>query len=409
MISSDPTYPLYPIVSFIGLVLSLVPLPWHLQAWNSGTCFFMMWTALASLNKFVNSVVWAGNAIDSAPAWCEISTRITIGVSIGIPAASLCINRRLYKIARVSAVTISRAEKRRAVIIDTLICIVFPCICMALAYIVQGHRYDIFEDLGCRPAIFNTVPAYFLVSMWPIVIGSISAVYCILSLRALLARQAQFNQFLSAGSSLTMSRYLRLMALAFTDLCLTVPLGIYQVCSNAVGGDVEPWRGWADAHFNFNRVGQFPAGMWRADRNVEIPLELDRWIVPCCAFIFFAYFGFAEEARRNYVNAYRFVTAPFRKLRSKSSSEKLADEHSKASSFQTTSPSVPEFLPPYTSHANSRGSFLSIDKKEKIEFDDSQPPHSSIPFIMPDVPVSPSSSSHDDTLSYYAQSVYHAV
>ena len=68
----DVTYPLFPISAFLGFILSLVPLPWHLQAWNSGTCFFMMWTSLSCLNQFVNSVVWAGNVLNPAPWWCEI-------------------------------------------------------------------------------------------------------------------------------------------------------------------------------------------------------------------------------------------------------------------------------------------------------------------------------------------------
>ena len=46
------------------------------------------------------------------------------------------------------------------------------------AYIVQGHRFDIFERVGCYPQIVNMIPAYFLVVMWPIVIGIISAIYC---------------------------------------------------------------------------------------------------------------------------------------------------------------------------------------------------------------------------------------
>jgi len=69
---ADLTYPLYPTFAFLGFILSLIPLPWHLQAWNSGTCYFMMWSALACLNQFINSVVWAGNALNPAPAWCEI-------------------------------------------------------------------------------------------------------------------------------------------------------------------------------------------------------------------------------------------------------------------------------------------------------------------------------------------------
>ena len=72
IVMTDITYPLFPILSCLGFVLSLVPLTWHLQAWNSGTCYFMLWSALACLDKFVNSIVWADNALNSAPALCEI-------------------------------------------------------------------------------------------------------------------------------------------------------------------------------------------------------------------------------------------------------------------------------------------------------------------------------------------------
>lgn len=74
---ADPLYPLFSIFAFLGFVLSLIPLPWHLQAWNSGTCYFMIWSALACLNQFINSVVWHGNALNPAPVWCEICTCCT--------------------------------------------------------------------------------------------------------------------------------------------------------------------------------------------------------------------------------------------------------------------------------------------------------------------------------------------
>lgn len=69
---TDATYPLFSVFAFIGFVVCLIPLSWHMQAWNSGTCYFMMWASLACLNQFVNSVVWAGNATNHSPAWCEI-------------------------------------------------------------------------------------------------------------------------------------------------------------------------------------------------------------------------------------------------------------------------------------------------------------------------------------------------
>ncbi|KAJ7080064.1 hypothetical protein C8R44DRAFT_895555 [Mycena epipterygia] len=49
--------------------------------------------------------------------------------------------------------------------------------------------------------------------MWPPLIGLVSAIYYVLSLRAFSARRASFTQFLSAHAALTLTRYLRLAAL----------------------------------------------------------------------------------------------------------------------------------------------------------------------------------------------------
>ena len=45
-------------------------------------------------------------------------------------------------------------------------------------FIVEGHRYNIFEDIGCYPFTFNTPIAFPLSIVWPLVIGLVSAVYC---------------------------------------------------------------------------------------------------------------------------------------------------------------------------------------------------------------------------------------
>ncbi|KAJ7440959.1 pheromone receptor Rcb2 B44 [Mycena latifolia] len=297
-------YPVFPIFAFFGFVLSLIPLPWHLQAWNSGTCYFMLWTALACLNQFINSIVWAQYISNFAPWWCEISIRIILGASVGIPASSLCIVRRLYTIASVQSVSISRAEKRRAVLIDSLICVLFPLLYIAMQYIVQGHRFDIFQEIGCYPAIYNTLPAYFISFAWPILLGLISLVYCILALRAFNRRRIQFNQFLNSGSSLTVSRYFRLMALAMTEMLCTTPIAIFVVYLNATATEIGPWRSWADTHFMYSRVGQVPSFLWSSQPGTVIAFELTRWAAPFCAFVFFAFFGFAQEARRHYRLAY---------------------------------------------------------------------------------------------------------
>ncbi|KAI0702580.1 fungal pheromone STE3G-protein-coupled receptor, partial [Earliella scabrosa] len=318
----DPTYPLFPIFAFLGFILALIPLPWHIEAWNSATCYYMMWASLSCLNQFVNTVVWAKDAIDHAPAWCEISTRLTIAASVGIPAASMCINQRLYSIARVQAVMITRAEKRRIVMIDTLICLVIPVIVVVLSYVVQGHRYNVLEQLGCFPALYNTLLTYFLVNWWPLVFGLIASVYCLLCLLEFNRRRAQFNEFLSSKkSSLTLSRYFRLMALTTSSLLLIIPISAYGIYLNVTTQPLGPWRSWDDTHFDFGRVQHIPAIRWRANPQSVTVNELNRWLSPACAIIFFLWFGVASEARRNYRKAYWFVMGKFG-VKPKSKTEK---------------------------------------------------------------------------------------
>ncbi|KAI0078459.1 fungal pheromone STE3G-protein-coupled receptor [Panus rudis PR-1116 ss-1] len=304
---SDPTYPLFPIFAFLGFIVGLIPLPWHLQAWNSGTCMFMLWSSLSCLIQFVNSVVWHGNVRDTAPVWCDIATKFTIGAGVGIPASSLCINRRLYRIAAIRNVSITKEEKKKTVIIDLSITIGLPVLVMILHYIVQGHRFNILEDVGCLPEIFNTPPAYPLVFMWPVLIGCVSFVYAILTLHAFWKRRIQFSELLSTATSMTVNRYFRLMLLSCLEILLTVPLSSFSIYINNYGLTLSPWISWEDTHFNFSHVEHITGAIWRSSRPYYVSVEMSRWIYPFSAFLFFALFGFAEEARRNYIRAFWWI------------------------------------------------------------------------------------------------------
>ena len=126
----------------------------------------------------------------------------------------------------------------------------------------------------------------------------------VLTLISFIRRQAQFSQFLSANSSLTTSRYFRLIALACTEVMFTTPLAIFSMVINATSAPIEPWISWENTHYHFSRVGQVPAVIWRSDNLVVVGLTLTKWSSVICAFIFFIFFGFATEARRNYSSAF---------------------------------------------------------------------------------------------------------
>jgi pheromone a factor receptor len=293
----------YSAFSFIGFLLVTIPLPWHLEAWNTGTCLYMLWAGLGCLNFFINSIIWDHNVINVAPVWCDISTRIIIAISVGIPAASLCINRRLYHIASVKSVTITKSQKRRAIMVDLAIGLGLPILNLPLAYVTQGHRFNIWEQVGCFPALVNTPVAFVFVWTWPLVIGLISAVYCSMTIRLFYKRRSQFKELLSGNDNLNSSRYFRLMCLAGIDLTCTIPLSSFAIYSNVVFG-IEPWISWQNVHSNFSNVILIPALIWRNQPDVVRSLEMSRWSSVACAFIFFAFFGFADEARKNYRSAF---------------------------------------------------------------------------------------------------------
>ena len=134
----------------------------------------------------------------------------------------------------------------------------------------------------------------------------------VLTIRAFVRRQIEFASILTAHPSITPWRYFRLMALAMTDLLLTMPLAIFAIWFNATSTPIQPWRSWDDTHFEYSRVMRYPALIWRRDPKLVASMEFTRWVVPVCALVFFAFFGLAEEATKNYISLVDKIQKRFR-------------------------------------------------------------------------------------------------
>ncbi|KAH9910602.1 pheromone A receptor-domain-containing protein [Fomitopsis serialis] len=286
-------------LSFIGFVLVSIPLYWHLEAWNVGCVLYIFWCGTQCLIQFINMTIWRDNVIVWVPVWCDIVTRFRLASSIGICTASLIINRRLYKIATISTVSMTNSDKRRMIWVDLAIGLIPSIVVVALFWFIQGHRFDIYEGYGCTFEIANTILSYFLLTSWPIVIGCISAVYCFFTLRAFFRRRKQFNELMSSNKNLTFHRYLRLMGLAGIEIACTVPLASWNLYMQS-RNPLYVWKGLGDLHYDFSRVDQFPAILWLNNEFTKPAIIFDIWDIIICAFIFFAFFGCAEEARKHY-------------------------------------------------------------------------------------------------------------
>ena len=69
----DPTYPLIPVLNLLGAALSLLTLFTSVQkSWNAGIIMLCAWLFLACVIVGIETIVWADNANDYAPVWCDI-------------------------------------------------------------------------------------------------------------------------------------------------------------------------------------------------------------------------------------------------------------------------------------------------------------------------------------------------
>ncbi|KAH9976788.1 pheromone A receptor-domain-containing protein [Lactifluus volemus] len=325
----------YTVCSFIGILLSVIPLYWHLQAWNTGTCMYMIWTALGCLTSFINSILWRGNVLDKAPIYCDIVARLQAGISIAIPACTLCIYRRLYKVLVRQAGAVTRDEKRRIVIVDLIITAGLPILVMGLQYIVTPYSYGIYEDFGCQMLSSDTIPAIFLFVAWPLVIGCLSFVYCSMILYHFIKRKRKLAEVMASHQGLQRSRYIRLMLLACSEMLITVPLSSFMlIYSFNVGFEKFSW---SSLRHNYTHVPQYSTIEWQSDPVEYAIIEIGAWSVVCCAFIFFAFFGFADDARDHYRRVYSSITRRMTRIRfSKSSGITFTgSSHPMASSRKT--------------------------------------------------------------------------
>ncbi|KAI0327884.1 STE3-domain-containing protein [Cubamyces sp. BRFM 1775] len=254
--------------SLLGFILVCIPLYWNIEI--SG-----------SESYSINSMIWRKSAMNLAPVWCDIATHFELGCSVAVCSTPLVINRRLYHIVHSSTVCNTRAKKRRNMITDTALGMGIP------------RRFDILEGVGCIIAIPNTFLVYILFLSWPILIGLVSATYCVRTIRIFFRRRREFS------TSIALKLEPVLMGLAVTEIVCAVPLGTFVVAWNAEG-PLYPFSGLDDLHSHFSFVAEESEASWRAIPGNVLGVYFPRWATVGCAFVFFSFFGLTEEAFRRY-------------------------------------------------------------------------------------------------------------
>ncbi|KAF8981163.1 GPCR fungal pheromone mating factor [Cyathus striatus] len=291
-------HPELPIFAFLAATLVLVPLLWHWRAGNVAIVSMIAWLFAVDVIYGVNAIVWADNVVDHAPVWCDISTKIVVGVSYALPICTLCICKHLEAVSSNRKVSYDVSDKRRRMIFEGVMCIGVPLIFMALHYVVQGHRFDIFENIGCQAAVYISIQAVLIIWFPQLLFSVITLIYAAFALHHFIRRRLTFAAHLqNSNSALTTNRYLRLIAMAITEMFWGTALTTFNLYNNAAPG-LRPWTTWADVHSNFSRVDVYPVAFLPPAFLKSMLLLW--WALPVSSFIFFIFFGFGEEALKEY-------------------------------------------------------------------------------------------------------------
>lgn len=87
-------------------------------------------------------------------------------------------------------------------------------------------------------------------------------------------------------------------------MIFTIPLASYGIYNTVKTEGIHPWVSWSNTHSHFSRVDVVPASVWRNNPGVARELEYHRWELTIPPVVFFAFCGFAEEARHSYHAAF---------------------------------------------------------------------------------------------------------
>ncbi|KAF7343707.1 Pheromone receptor [Mycena sanguinolenta] len=292
-----------PIGAFLACALLLVPLPWHWRTRNIPTLSMIAWLFMSNFTHGINAIIWSGRIHDVAPIWCDIVTKSHTGATAAGPATCLSLVLQLWRVAT------SRPNNIKTFMLDIFLCWVYPVFTMALHIIVQGHRFNIRENLGCFGTTYVSLPAI-LILYGPITaMGVLNFVFGGLAFFNFWRRRHSFAAGLERQKSpFHMRRYVRAMVVAIL-IATWDAVVIAMVDILAFQDGIHPYISWEDVHFDFWRVGQIP--ITRVPPKQQVLFHALWWSVPASAYWFFCCFALGDEGATEYALWYRWVLRIF--------------------------------------------------------------------------------------------------
>lgn len=205
---------------------------------------------------------------------------------------------------------------------------------------MQGHRFDIVEDFGCRPTIYVSLASTFIIWVPPLFFSvgscifaglyvgthtsetSLTSFLTALAFRNFWIRRITFSRHLqTSNSALTTSRYFRLMCMAVVQMFFGMAVTIVNMWFTMRHG-LLPWISWENVHVRFSRIAVFPTALIPAQQWTWTYLLW--WTIPISSFLFFAFFSFGQDAMKEYRAYFSWVKTHILRMPDPFPSDKIA-------------------------------------------------------------------------------------
>ncbi|KAF8180673.1 GPCR fungal pheromone mating factor, partial [Mycena galopus ATCC 62051] len=116
---------------------------------NTSNVSVVVWLLLGNLVHAINALVWSSNVEPRIPVWCDIVTKLLVGITAALPGVCLCFARYLELLSSHRKIYPNTYSKRIHTLIDAALCSVLPLLYMILHFAVQDHRFDLMQNFGC--------------------------------------------------------------------------------------------------------------------------------------------------------------------------------------------------------------------------------------------------------------------
>ncbi|KAJ6455213.1 pheromone A receptor-domain-containing protein [Mycena sanguinolenta] len=265
-----------PVLSFLcaGLLAVFLILLIRRPAVNTANVSIALWLLLGNGVHAINAIVWSSNVDLRIPVWCDIVTKLLVGIIIALPGVCLCSARYLELLSSSRKIYPNTYSKRIHTLIDVALCFVLPLLYMILHFAVQDHRFDLVQNFGCSASIQRSTPAIVIMLIPPLILCSISLLLCMLSIwNCAHLTSERFTQHLSARSALSAPIFIRRLTKS-TLLTATV---LIVTLFPLLGPHTESW---ASFHADFSII-------YIVQKPTEILAEeLEWWSIPVVSLVY---------------------------------------------------------------------------------------------------------------------------